>query len=183
MREKKFLGKNNFSGKICQRNQNSVMNSSAKTSATTRSPKEKLQDNNNKAKKGTDSEEEENNTEDDDDTKITASDVPATVSGEYTKDKPYLNLPPEMEARLRLGMPKLFSCIKFFESWEKVDAAPSVMPYVFEELGLEKNQETHKTARARLWMCLCRFVFKEVAKLRSKKIATFHNVVKHKYKF
>ena len=58
---------------------------------------------------------------------------------------------------------------------------PEVMDYIFHQLNLKnKDDWKEKTKQAILWECICKWVFKEMTKIRTNKIATFHKVVKSK---
>ena len=73
----------------------------------------------------------------------------------------------------------MFKDIKFFSSWTVVDRTPKVMEYLFHQLGWrDKDDIEQRMKRTQLWVCLTKWVFKEVTKMRSNRIAAFHNMVK-----
>ena len=103
------------------------------------------------------------------------------VNSFFMEDKPLVNVPPNVEAKLKLCVPIMFRDIKFFKSWRSVDSVLKVMDYIFHQLHLKnKDDWKEKTKQAILWECICKWVFKEMTKIRTNKIATFHNIVKSK---
>ena len=103
------------------------------------------------------------------------------VKSKFENDKPLENLPDHVELKLKPCVSLMFKDIKFFSSWWTVDKTPKVMDYMFHRIGLKNKDDIEEgKKRAQLWICMTKWLFKEISKMRSNKIAAFHNMVKSK---
>ena len=102
-------------------------------------------------------------------------------TGKYHDDRPFETIPDYIEIKLKPCVHLMFKDIKFFASWNKVDRTPKVMDYMFHQIGWrDKDDMEQKAKRSQLWVCLMKWIFREVSKMRSNKIAAYHNMVKSK---
>ena len=99
----------------------------------------------------------------------------------YQGDQPLDKLPEFYEFRLKRCTPLIFKDIKFFKQWTSVERTPKIMDYVFNQMNLkELGKVEEKLKRSRLWVCVSKWIFKEITKMRTNRIAAFHNCVKSK---
>ena len=90
-------------------------------------------------------------------------------------------VPDHLELKLKPCVHLMFKDIKFFSHWWMVDRTPKVMDYMFHQIGWkDKDNMEEGRKRALLWICLEKWLFKEISKMRSNRIAAFHNTVKSK---
>ena len=96
-------------------------------------------------------------------------------------DKPYDVLPNWVEGRLKICVVDLFQDIKYFRDSKSVDRTPYLMDYIFKSLHLDDNDSiSQKSMRSKLWVLLCKWIWKEINKMRSNKITCFYSIVKSK---
>ena len=55
-----------------------------------------------------------------------------------------------------------------------------VMDFMFRQIGVGNENSEDKQLRSRVWVCLSKWLFKEISKKRTNTIASFHNTVKSK---
>ena len=102
-------------------------------------------------------------------------------TGKYHDDRPFETIPDYIEIKLKPCVHLMFKDIKFFASWCSVNKTPKVMDYMFHQIGWrDKDDMEQKAKRSQLWVCLMKWIFREVSKMRSNKIAAYHNMVKSK---
>ena len=121
----------------------------------------------------------ENEKEKENDNKVGQKETPVAKKSRYNNDKPLEKVPDHLVLKLKQCVPLMFKDIKFFRSWNSVEDAPKVMDYMFHQIGLKnKDSLDERLKRSRLWVCLSKWLYKEISKMRTNKIASFHHMTK-----
>ena len=77
-------------------------------------------------------------------------------------------------------MVTLFKNVKFLDGFESV-WKKQILDYMFRHLDLtDKNDAVQKGKRSKLWNAICKWVWQEINKLRSNRIASFYGLIKSK---
>ena len=97
----------------------------------------------------------------------------------YIDDKPYTVIPDWAEISLKNATNSAFKDVKFILHPEDVETIPHLLDFMFDACNL-KNVNDHKIKqkRTKMWMPICKYVHKEINKMRSNKITAYYTVLK-----